>query len=528
MGPDLKKISVTTWLILGGIFLYTASLWQRPLFVSEFAENSGAINALCSGSSETCSDFVRSFLFKYTGFSPFAFRIPNALLALLAGVTLLLAGRNSSFSRISTAAALMFLLSPAIFLSGTAALSFMVSGAPVIISFYLLYLMSESNSGKRSFLWGCGALVFSLPVPFFQGRIAPLLFVLAVWLVYAVSSLFLKSPEERGRREVLRHFTPALYLVLALLPPIFINNWQHSVFALPRSSDLKTLAAFAAAGSFPWILFMTGAMRNFSERFRRLCRDSFTRSALVLAAASFIMALFTPASAAFFVPFLGGMAVLLAAGLEMEHEENGFRSFNIILYILAVVFFLAAAGIGTWSALGIYTNLLNSACKIFSARDAWALTAIVPAVAAVWCLTAAGEKISKERKFLSLCAGIAFLLLAFHGLVPLKVIEYNAPGNFLKKVVLSRTGTEACFYGDASMLAPLQTLLKGAQIKLLSHSSSATEIKEGLKAGKKMCVVTLSQEESKKLPFPKTTLRSGNFIAVFYNIDFPEMRVRKP
>ena len=43
-----------------------------------------------------------------------------------------------------------------------------------------------------------------------------------------------------------------------------------------------------------------------------------------------------------------------------------------------------------------------------------------------------------------------------------------------------------------------------------------------------MCIVTLSRKTSEKLPFPKTTLRSGNFIAVFYNIDFPEMRVRKP
>ena len=424
MGPDLKKISVTTWLILGGIFLYTASLWQRPLFVSEFAENSGAINALCSGSSETCSDFVRSFLFKYTGFSPFAFRIPNALLALLAGGTLLLAGRNSSFSRISTAAALMFLLSPAIFLSGTAALSFMVSGAPVIISFYLLYLMSESNSGKRSFLWGCGALVFSLPVPFFQGRIAPLLFVLAVWLVYAVSSLFLKSPEERGRREVLRHFTPALYLVLALLPPIFINNWQHSVFALPRSSDLKTLAAFAAAGSFPWILFMTGAMRNFSERFRRLCRDSFTRSALVLAAASFIMALFTPASAAFFVPFLGGMAVLLAAGLEMEHEENGFRSFNIILYILAVVFFLAAAGI--LSAVGMIAGTVYLSFKPESNMKDYIPSVVEgfsPVLLPIAVLGILFRKLTKQWTKAELLLIVLFLIFDFSVLIQIAITD---------------------------------------------------------------------------------------------------------
>ena len=209
----------------------------------------------------------------------------------------------------------------------------------------------------------------------------------------------------------------------------------------------------------------------------------------------------------------------------MEHEENGFRSSNIILYLLAAMFFLGAAAIGAYGALGLYTQLLKPAWKLFTARDAWVLTAIVPAVAAVWCLTGAGEKISKERKFLSLCAGIAFMLLAFHGLTPLKVIENNAPANFLQKVVMPRTGTKVRFYGDNVMAAPLRSVFKNSEVMTLDD---LTEIKSRIKRGEKFCVVTVYRTLSNNLPFPKTTLRSGKFFAVFYNIDFPEMRVRKP
>ena len=178
--------------------------------------------------------------------------------------------------------------------------------------------------------------------------------------------------------------------------------------------------------------------------------------------------------------------------------------------------------------IGAYTKVLKPAWKIFTARDAWGLTAIVPAVAAVWCLTGAWEKISKERKFLSLAAGTAFLLLAFHGLVPLKIVENNAPVNFLQKVVMPRTGTEAVFYGDAAMVAPLQCVFKKSPVKAFSFEKDLTEIKKALRSKERMCVITLSRSVSKKMPFPKTTLRSGNFNAVFYNIDFPEMRGRKP
>lgn len=518
MKLDLKKISVTTWIFLAGIFLYTASLWQRPLFISEYAANSGAVDAISYSAVASSCDIFRSFVLKYLGTTPFGFRLPCALFALLAGGVLFLAGRKSHFERLSTAAAAIFLLTPAIFLSGTTALPFMLGGAPLVICFYLLYLTSESRSWKGSLLWGlvtAAALLgaqWLLHLPFF------VLFILAIWLLYAFLSVLLKLATPAV-------FIPAVCVIPALGLSCCRGGFGEEFFHLPQLSDLRHLAALVVAGSFPWILFSIAAVRNFKERFKTLCRDRFTLASLLLGLFSLIIALFSRAPEVFFIPCLAGGAALLAAGLIMEHEENGFRSANIILWILAGLFLLAGVALGIGGALAIYTKLLKGAWKIFSARDAWALTAIVPAVTAVWCATGAGEKISKERKFLSLCAGMAFLLLAFHGLVPLKVVENNAPGNFLQKVVMPRTGSKVRFYGDDTMTAPLKSVFKNSEVLTLKD---LTDIKERIRNGEKFCVVTVLRNLSNQLPFPKTTLRSGKFFAVFYNIDFPEMRERKP
>lgn len=518
MRLDLTKISVTTWLIPAGIFLYTASLWQRPLFISEFAANSGAVDALRGDTSASAFSTMISFVLNLLGTTPFGFRLPCALFALAVGGILFLAGRKSCFERLSTAAALIFLLTPAIFLSGTTALPFMLAGAPLVICFYLLYLMSESCNWKSTLFWGLFSAAalwgtqWLLQSPFF------VLFILAIWSVYGVLSVALKLASPRV-------FLPVICVIPALCLCCNCSSFGPEFFHIPRFNDLRNLAAWVVAGSFPWSLFAVAAVRNFKERFCRLCRDRFAFASLVLALFSLGLSLFTLAPEAFFISGLAGSAVLLGAGMIMEHEENGFTSSKIILYLLAVIFFLAALLIGVYGVLGLHTQLLKASWKLFTSKDALALTAIVPAVAGVWCITGATEKISKERKFLSLCAGIAFLLLAFHGLVPLKVVEHNAPANFLQKVVLPRTGTKVDFYGDDTMTAPLKSVFKDTEIFTLKD---LTNIKSRIKNGERFCVITVRRALSNNLPFPKTTLRSGKFYAVFYNIDFPEMRVRKP
>jgi hypothetical protein len=58
--------------------------------------------------------------------------------------------------------------------------------------------------------------------------------------------------------------------------------------------------------------------------------------------------------------------------------------------------------------------------------------------------------------------------------------------------------------------------------------SDISELKKDIKNGKKLCIMLSSRSEAGKLPFPKTVIRAHRFSAVFYNIDFPEMRARKP
>ena len=522
MGLDLKKISVTTWIILAGIFLYTASLWQRPLFVPEFVCNAGAIDALTRGTAPAARDVLHCLIFKFFGTTPFSFRIVPALLTLLAGGALFAAGLFAERPNTARGGVVVFLLTPAIFLSGTSALLFMYSGAPMVISFWLLFMTSESKTWQKALLPAVGAGAF-LSVSLLWGSLTHLLFLLGVWCIYGSLCIFFRDISGAKQKPL-----SALCTLLPFVPALILSVFTARGSAQFAPQGLKTVAALVAVGSFPWVIFLPALLKNFSVRFSLIVHERFTLAALLLAAASLIAVFLMPVSSGFFIPFLAGSAVLFTADLEMEHAENGFRSANVVLYILAVLFFAAAAALAVWGSLGAYTKLLKPAWKIFSAQDAWLLSAAVPAVAAVWCLTAAGEKISKERKFLSFSAGIAFLLLAFHGLIPVKVIENNAPVNFLTKVVTPRTGTEAVFYADAPMFAPLQCVFKNSTVKPFSFSKDIAEIKKELHAGKRMCILTLSRSLSKKLPFPKTTLRSGNFNAVFYNIDFPEMRGRKP
>ena len=523
MGLDLKKISVTTWIILAGIFLYTASLWQRPLFVPEFVSNAGAIDALTSGTAPSARDMLHCFIFKFFGTAPFMFRIVPALLALLAAGAVFLAGAFTERPNTAKGGAIIFLLTPSIFLCGTSALSFMYNGAPLVISFWLLFMVSESSRQVQKILAGVGASLFLLISLFIWGSVTHLLFLLAVWCIYGLLTVFIGNASG-AKKKILT----VLSSLLPFAPALLLIPFAAQGSVPPQCQELKTVAAVLVAGGFPWVIFLPALLKNISVRFSLVLHDRFTLGALVLAAASLVVLFFMPLSGGFFIPCLAGSAVLLAAGLEMEHAENGFRSANVVLYILAVLFFLAAAALGAYGILGAYTKFLKPAWKLFSSRDAWVLSAIVPAVAAVWCLTGAVEKISKERKFLSLAAGTAFLLLAFHGLVPLKIVENNAPVNFLQKVVMPRTGTRALFYGDAAMVAPLQCVFKNSPVKAFSFEKDVTEIKKALRSKERMCVITLSRSVSKKMPFPKTTLRSGNFNAVFYNIDFPEMRGRKP
>ena len=525
MGIDLKKISIRTWVILAGIFLYLASLWQRPLFISEFSLGSGASQALYNGAAPSAPDALFYLVFKYLGTSPFAFRLIPALLTLLVAGVLYLAGRKSSFSGAAGAGALIYLLTPAVFLCGTTAFDLVCKGAPATAGIWLLFLLSESASWKKSLAAGTAAAVALTVSMCMWGGAVHFLFALGVWFIYGICSLIFSDSDDRKKRMV-----KAAVAFLPFIPGaiLYSRAIPGAGLQLPHISDMRTVAAFAAAGSFPWVIFLPAVLRNFSSRFAALVHDRFTLMGLILCVSALAMALFTPAKSGFLLLFPAGFAVLLGAGMAMEYTENGSRAINVVLYILAIIFFLCALALGGYAALGLYTSTLKSAWKVFTAKDAWILTALVPAVAGIWCITAAGEKVYKERKFLALCAGSAFLLLAFHGLVPLKVVENNAPVKFMEQAVRPRMQKNTLIYCTQELYTPAKNVFKNTPVKYLLTAEEMAELNFAVKARKSICVLTSSRQLSDALPFPKTTLRSGRFSAVFYNIDFPEMRVRKP
>ena len=525
MKPDLKKISVMVWIALGGLFLYTASLWQRPLFVSEFADGS-FVSFLPVGGCLAPAQFLDDCLSSLSVRSPFFFRLPTALLTLLSAGILFFAGKESRFKNANRAGALIFLLTPAIFLGSTSVSPLLRNGTLLTAAVFALFALVES----KSFLsFGVSVLIAFLTLTAGALLFSGSLILPGAFLLTLLYLLLRKTAVDTEGKPL---FPGARFcFLLPFLPGAFLLKGADfsTFFQLPTAVVFREFAAFAIAGSFPWVLFWLPASRNAKVRLKALLNEPFTLFAFTAVLISLAGVLFTAQTVIWSVLFVAGSAVLLGTALEMEYAENGSAAFNKLFWILAVLFFFAAVLIGTYSILGLYTKMLKPAWKLLTAKDAWALTVLVPVVTGIWCLTAAGEKLYKERKFLAFCAGIAFILLAFHGLVPIKVIENNSPVKFFQQAVQKRLNRSTVIYTDPDLLLPARQVFRQTEIKPFSATAKEIDaLKPLARSTQSACILTTSAQISKKLPFPKTTLRSGRFFAVFYNIDLPEMRMRKP
>lgn len=517
----MKKINVTFWIILAGAILYIGSLWQRPLFSAEYYEFKEAIHCLLKESTPHYSGWLNLAPLKIFGVNSFSFRIVPAILTLTAGLFIFLAGRKSSFSNAGAAGALIFLLSPAVFFAGTVSIHPMYAAAPALIGAFSCFMIAGSGN-IRSAVPAMFTAAVSLAILIVEGSIFFWGMILLVHLVFLLIRKFV----------IKSSFSP-VYMALSLLPFLLTALWgfRHAGICevkFPEYQNIKTAAAIVGAGLFPWILFLLPAARNFRSRVQNICNDTFGCFALLLTCAGIICGSLTPVSSGILPVAFAGFAILLAAGIDMEWLENGFRSSNIVIYTVCGICILLAAATGIWAGLGAWTKFIHPAWKIFSSKEIWAMNVIVPVVTAIWCFTAAGEKISRNRKFLAFCAGIAFLLFASHGIVPQKIVAGNAPEFFIRQVIIPRVSKSTVIRGDSQCRLPLQTLFRQRAIWDFAPDRSMKYLKNDIQQGKKVCIMLSSPQAAAKLPFPKTTIRSGRFCAVFYNIDFPEMRVRKP
>ena len=153
----MKKISITLWIILAGIFLYTATLWQRPLFVFEFSDWAALTEPAAKSSLLPLSRHLELFILNKVGASPFFFRIGTALLTLLSALVLFLSGNKSTLSNASKGGAMIFLLTPAIFLGGTSAAPVLQQGSLLTAALFALFGASESQNWKSARPWGVAA-----------------------------------------------------------------------------------------------------------------------------------------------------------------------------------------------------------------------------------------------------------------------------------------------------------------------------------------------------------------------------------
>ena len=520
-GPDLKNIGVILRVALCAGILYLGSLWQRPLFLAEFAGSGEAVEHIFAGSPLTPRSWIGFVPLKLLGFSPFAFRIVPALLTLIAAALILRAGGRSVFAGCGNASALIFLLTPAVFLAGTTALPAAVSGLLPVSAALGIFLFLAAPSRWEQF---AGALVGTAAL---AGTVLTSGWVFLA-LLFVALLLFVLQPFSACREpgNVMRRTVCLLLpfaLTLCLLP-----FGEPGVKFSCTASGLKLLGVTLLAGGFPWIVVFPFAVRDLAACFLARCEDDFFGFSLILSVLSLAAAVALPFESGAFLLFFAGTSGLTGAGLIAHYDERGYALLNRALYILAGIFLLAGILIAVWGALGAWTKALPQSLRLLRAKDAWALMAIVPAVTAVWCLTAARENRNRSLKFLSFCAGLAFCLFALHGLAPLAVVEREAPLAFVRQAVLTRAPRTAQLWSDPDMRAVLMIADRSGKVRLFSGPEAFLDLAVEVRKGEKACVVTADRRLADQLPFPKTTLRAGRFHAVFYNIDFPEMRMRKP
>jgi len=517
----LKNVGVILRVALCAGILYLGSLWQRPLFLAEFAGSGEAVEHIFAGSPLTPRGWIGFIPLKLLGFSPFAFRIVPALLTLIAAALICRAGGRSVFAGAGNASALIFLLTPAVFLAGTTALPAAVNGLFPVIAALGIFLFLAAPSRWEQFasaLIGTAALA---------GTVLTTGWVFLA-LLFAALLLFVLQPFSACREpgNVMRRGARLLLpfaLVLWLLP----YGGPALKFAC-TAAGAELLGVTLLAGSFPWIVALPLAVRNLVFRFEIARKDEFFTFSLILSGISFAAAVVLPFESGAFLLFFAGASGVLGAGLIAHFDERGHGVLDRALYILAGIFLLTGILIAVWGALGAWTKVLPQSLRLLRAKDAWALMAIVPAVTAVWCLTAAREKRDRSLKFLSFCAGTAFCLFALHGLTPLAVVEREAPLAFIRQAVLTRAPRTAQLWSDPEMRTVLMVGDRSGKVRLFSGPEAFLDLAVEVNKGKKVCVVTADRRLADQLPFPKTTLRAGRFHAVFYNIDFPEMRMRKP
>lgn len=517
----MKSIGVTLRVALCAVILYLGSLWQRPLFLAEFSGSGEALEHLFSGTVLPLSGWMHFVPLKLLGFSPFAFRIVPALLTLAAAALILRAGSRSCFAGCGNAAALIFLLSPAVFLAGTTALPAAFNGLFPVIAAWGVFLFLTAPSRGEQF---AGAAVGTAAL---AGTVLTSGWVFFV-LLFAALLTFALRPFSSQRREPGSAMRRTSLLLLPFALVLWLLPYGAPVKFSCTATGLELLGATVLAGGFPWIVFLPLAVRSLAARSEAWREDGFFCFGLILSVLSFAAAAVLPFETGAFLLFFAGASGLTGAGLIAHSVESGYGSFDRALYMLAGTFLLAGILIAVWGGLGAWTKVLPQTLRLLRTKDAWALMAIVPAVTAVWCLTGAREKRNRSLKFLSLCAGTAFFLFALHGLTPLAVVEREAPLTFIRQAVLARAPRSARLWSDPVMRPVLMMADRSGKVRRLSGAEDFLDLAVEVRKGEKACVVTADRRLAEKLPFPKTTLRAGRFHAVFYNIDFPEMRMRKP
>ena len=275
------------------------------------------------------------------------------------------------------------------------------------------------------------------------------------------------------------------------------------------SVPLNSLQGFIPA-LFPWVFFVPVIVRKMRGRWGELRQDKLSLFAVYLTIVWSVTALVSRRPEALF-PAIAGGALLLSSCICRQEAGAFDRMLNYLvgaILPLPVLFFI-------WQTIGRFTNWIPEKYLLYIKGENYFIPVIALTLLAVWWKAAVKEE-DGNKKFLYVCAGVAFVMLALPHALPVKYLRQESVEIFITTTV------QRVAPGKNVQLAAAGQEMRQAVRWSLGRDDVADYDPQKLSKECETLIFTADKNDVKKLPHPKSYYTNGKF----YMIHNPERSLK--
>ena len=261
---------------------------------------------------------------------------------------------------------------------------------------------------------------------------------------------------------------------------------------------------------FPWVLFVPSTVRKVKGQWGNLRQDKCFCFAVWMTAVWGVTALVSRRPEALY-PAAAGASILLAqlvCRLDKTAYDRTLNYFAGALLPFPVLLFI-------WQTVGRFTDWIPPKYLFYMKGENYFVPVIALTLLIVWWKMAVREE-DELKKFLYVCAGVAFVLLALPNSIPVKYLRQEAAQEFFNTTVKHISpGKNARFLASGKEMR---------QAVRWCFSKNAVEeyVPSKLDRKHETLIFTGNKADVKALPHPKNYYTNGKFYIIYY----PERRIK--